>query len=433
MKSVASLLQFILLFGLVLILSLSCSGKSDSSNEQQLPQQQEQEAIKKYVQALDPVQRYSQLFLVNLEGNKEFYPVEKFQWGTETPSQDLIPGGYLFFSFNIAPTPQEVAAFTASIQTWCHSRGVVPPLLTLDQEGGSVSRLRSITSVLPSAGRVAQAVLSKSTPQFDLVQQLYASQAAQMKLLGFHMNLAPVAEATNRYNKDFLGSRSYGELPYMEDFAISAIEAFQSQGLAAVAKHFPGNTNDDPHTGLPEINLSQEDFQNLYLDPFQRVLTSGKPWALLMSHVMTAAHKTPACLSHFWVTETLRQQFGYQGLILSDDIFMAALEKNGFPPERAVVMAVEAGVDVIMLSEKKFSSVLKLLLDKSQEDLEFRSLLDRAAERVITAKIQTGLLGFQEGEGGLSLVPSPLQAWDETTFQKEFQRGQEVYKSLFGE
>jgi beta-N-acetylhexosaminidase len=153
-----------------------------------------------------------------------------------------------------------------------------------------------------------------------------------------------------------------------------------------------------------------------------------------MSHARTSAYdsETPACLSRFWVTEVLRQDFGYQGLILSDDIFMAALEKNGFPPEKAAIMAMEAGIDVIMLSEKKFGSVLQLLLDKSQKESEFKSLLDAAVERVIEVKIKAGLLSFQEEEGGLSLVcnESVTNHWNEAEFQNLFQQGQALFSTL---
>ena len=432
-----------------LCLFLSCSGKEGESKTKQtaessapsqeeiqrnLQQQQElqrqqaqQAAIQKFIQSLDPVQRYSQLFLVNLEGNTSFSPVESFQWG-ELPEQELIPGGYLFFSYNVANSPQEVASFTASIQSWCQQRGVLPPLLTLDQEGGFVNRLRGVTSSLPSAQTVA------TTMTASQAQQLYALQAAQMKLLGFHLNLAPVAEASSEYNQQFLDTRSFGNLSVTEEYAIAAISGFQQEELGSVVKHFPGNTNDDPHSGLPEIALSQQALQELYLEPFQKIISTGKPWALLMSHARTAAHdaETPACLSRFWVTEVLRQDFGYEGLILSDDIFMAALEKNGFPPEKAAIMAMEAGIDVIMLSEKKFGSVLRLFLDKSQKESEFKSLLDAAVERVIEVKIKAGLLSFQEEEGGLSLVctESAANHWNEAEFQNLFQQGQALFPAL---
>ena len=144
---------------------------------------QQEEAIRAFVQSLDPVQRYSQLFLVNLEGSRSFSPVESFQWG-DLPEEALLPGGYLFFSYNIAETPAQVAEFTASIQHWSQQRGMVPPLLAVDQEGGMVNRLRSVTSPLPSARQVAQSLTASQA------QSLYAAQAAQMSLLGFQMNLA---------------------------------------------------------------------------------------------------------------------------------------------------------------------------------------------------------------------------------------------------
>ena len=114
---------------------------------------------------------------------------------------------------------------------------------------------------------------------------------------------------------------------------------------------------------------------------------------------------------------------------------MAALEKNGFPPERSVMMAVEAGIDVIMLSEKKFGSVLKLILDRSREDENFKSLLDASVERILLAKVQAGLMSFQEDESGVSLVcnESVANHWNEVEFQNFYQQGQELYATALGE
>lgn len=428
-----------------LVLLASCGGRKEGRQPNQeaepgkpgpeVPQdtgslrlgQEEWAAVQSFVQGLAPVQRYSQLFLVNLEGDREFYPVESFWWG-ESPEQALIPGGYLFFSYNVADSAEEVASFTSSIQNYCLERGEVPPLLAVDQEGGDVSRLRRIASTLPSAQEVALAM------DCGQARELYAAQAAQLRLLGFHLNLAPVAEATNGHNSAFLDTRSFGSLPAMEDFARAAVAGFQEGGIGAVAKHFPGNTNDDPHTGLPEIALSREELQELYLEPFRRIIQQSSPWAVLMSHARTASHdkEHPACLSRYWVTEVLRGEFGYEGLVLSDDIFMAALEKNGFPPERSAMMAVEAGVDVIMLSEKKFGPVLRLLLDRSAADAEFKALLDAAVERVLTAKVRCGLLSFERSERGLELVAAQKEVWSQDEFQASYNQGMELYTAAFG-
>ena len=96
--------------------------------------------------------------------------------------------------------------------------------------------------------------------------------------------------------------------------------------------------------------------------------------------------------SNKWVTEILRNDFGYEGLIISDDILMAALSENGFPPQKAVIMAIEAGVDCIMISQKRFASSAQILYDKAQKDSDFLALLQKASFRVIKYKFNNGLL-----------------------------------------
>ena len=165
----------------------------------------------------------------------------------------------------------------------------------------------------------------------------------------------------------------------------------------------------------------------------EQPLKDVSPLGVLMSHARTSAYdsNTPACLSSFWVTDTVRNSYDYQGLIFSDDIFMAALEKNGFPPEKAVIMAIDAGVDVIMLSEKLFYSALELLLEKSREDVSFKEKLDRAAQRVIKAKIAMGLLEFKETEGDYQVQAVPTASFDEKSFADAYEAGVALYNAAF--
>lgn len=420
-------------------------------SEAEIRAQQEEKkdaAIRNFVEKLPEVQRYSQLFLVNLEGNTEYVPLEY------TPEGDLlVPGGYIFFSYNIADTPQQVAAFTASVQEYCTREAGVPVYLSLDQEGGDVSRLRGITSPLPSASAVAKNMTAEEA------QELYSLQGRQMAALGFHLNLAPVAEASFEENRDFLGTRSFGSPQDVETYVKACIAGFQQENIGTVVKHFPGNTNVDPHSGLPEIMLSEAELSDKYLNLFKKVLQGTgeenavsedvdsfldhnygeqplkgvRPLGVLMSHARTLAYdsNTPACLSSFWVTDTVRNSYDYQGLIFSDDIFMAALEKNGFPPEKAVIMAIDAGVDVIMLSEKLFYSALELLLEKSREDVSFKEKLDRATQRVIKAKIAMGLLEFKETEGDYQVQAVPTASFDEKSFADAYETGVALYNAAF--
>ena len=113
-----------------------------------------------------------------------------------------------------------------------------------------------------------------------------------------------------------------------------------------------------------------------------------------MSHARTTAidKGVPACLSKVWVTDILRNKYKYQGIIFSDDIFMGALADNGYPPSEAAVMAIDAGVDCIMISEKRFAKAGAVLYKKAKKDSEFAGKIDRAARKIIEYKVRTGLL-----------------------------------------
>ncbi len=343
-------------------------------------------AITSYLSQLSQTEKLAQLFLVNLQGNTDFEPVEY------KDDKAVIPGGYLFFSFNIGKNAEEIMHFSDSIASYCTQNALVPPYLSIDQEGGLVNRLRGITSSVPSCRTIATKYSEEEA------KALYDSQAKQLALLGFSLNLAPVAEVSDSDNSDFLGTRSYGDSTAVKTYASLAVKSYEENGIGTVLKHFPGNTNTDPHTGLPEIKLSDEELEKTVIEPFSHVINTASPSAVLMSHARTTAHDgdKPACFSHYWISQILRDKMQFQGLILSDDIFMAALEKNGYPPEKAVTMAIEAGVDCIMLSEKKFVNVLTVLEKKAAQDENFAHLLDDAVRRVIQYKIKAHILQITE-------------------------------------
>ena len=349
------------------------------------------EALKSYVASMPLENKIAQMFIENLEGCNSFRSYETV--GAMTGNKDespLVAGGYIFFSFNIAPDRQQMKLFTDSIRSYCEQYGIIQPYLCVDQEGGWVSRLKKLNPKLPSNEAVAQ--------NYDVNEsyQLYSEQAAGMKELGFDMNLAPVVEVCTDDNKEFLDGRSFGNLEDVIDYGRACINAYENRGIATVLKHFPGNTNTDPHTGLPEIMLSKTELEES-IESF-RQLVDYNPSAVLMSHARTKAvdQGVPACLSKVWVTDILRNEYGYKGLIISDDIFMGALADNGYPPETAAISAVEAGIDCIMISEKRFAKAAKVLYKRALQDQAFARKIDEAVTRILKYKIEAGLLDEQE-------------------------------------
>lgn len=358
-------------------------------------QKKQDSAITDFITSLSAEEKLSQIFIENLEGNTKFRSYETYNAiagnGNDTP---IVAGGYLFFSFNIAETREQQIAFMQSITDYCKQYNVILPFLAVDQEGGWVNRLKKLNTKLPDQETVAK--------NYDIsgAQELYANQAEQMKELGFHMNLAPVMEICTDDNKDFLDGRSFGNIEQTKTYGRACINGYENNGVGTVIKHFPGNTNTDPHTGLPEIKLSQTELE-VSIEPFIDVIDLN-PAGILMSHARTSAidSEHPACLSEVWVTELLRNKYNYQGIIFSDDIFMGALADNGYPPEKAVVMAIDAGIDCIMISEKRIAKPVRILYKKMQEDDVFAAKIDKAVERIIKYKLSIDLLHFEIDSNG---------------------------------
>ena len=341
-----------------------------------------------YIKNMPLENKIAQLFIENLEGNTKFRTYENMKAITDKDDDEerpLVAGGYLFFSYNIADSVQAQKDFNNSINDFCRQNKIIPPYLAVDQEGGWVSRLKKLNTKLPSNQDVAK---NNSIAQS---YEIYREQALQMQTMGFHMNLAPVIEVCTPDNEDFLDGRSFGSFEQVLNYGRACVNAYENNQIATVVKHFPGNTNTDPHTGLPEIKLSEADLKES-VRSFEEILKYN-PSAILMSHARTSAIDpgVPACLSKVWVTDILRNTYKYQGIIFSDDIFMGALADNGSPPEKAALMAIDAGVDCIMISEKRFGKAARVIYKKAQEDSDFAKKIDQALLRILEYKEKAGL------------------------------------------
>lgn len=383
----------------VMLLFLSCTDKQtklEIKKHQQFSQfnsyviqnqKENDEKLEKYFQNLTLEQKISQMFIENLEGCTKFRSYETVgKMNSTNDDTPLVAGGYLFFSYNIAETREKQKQFIQTIYDYCDENNLIYPYLAVDQEGGYVNRLKQLNDKLPSNKEVSQ------NCTITQAYSLYSNQAVQMKDLGFHMNLAPVIEVETADNADFLDGRSYGTLQNVIDYGRTCVNAYENNNLATVIKHFPGNTNTDPHTGLPEITLAKEELEQSILS-FKEILKYN-PTAILMSHARTSAidGNVPSCLSKVWVTDILRNEYNYEGIIFSDDIFMGALADNGYPPQKAVILAIQSGVDCIMISEKRFASSAKIVYEKAINDDDFLQRIDKASFRIIKYKYKNGLL-----------------------------------------
>lgn len=331
--------------------------------------------------SLTTAEKSSLVLMTGIDGKNSFSPALRAHY------KDTVPGAILLFRHNVADSAQSVRFFLSDCDFAFFELGSpFPALYAIDNEGGDVFRTAGITSRLPSARNVAQ----RLSP--DRARDLYRASGAQLSNLGIGLNLAPVTETLTKDNEPFLGTRTYGDsTETVAQYASAAVSGFQSAGVACALKHFPGNGIGDPHRGLPRLDVSLKILKERYVSPFKKTLAS-KPAAVLVSHVIVTAvdPERPFCLSEKGVTGLLRKNLRFDGLVITDDVAMSALSGNGYGTEKAAVLALRAGCDMIMTSAPDIRKVSSAIAHEAERDPSFSKRLDEAVGRVVEMKVKSG-------------------------------------------
>lgn len=388
----------------------------------------DEKSLNDYYETLSDEEKIGQLFLVSLDGNSK-ERVERIYNVNKT-----APGGYLLFAFNIPETSDETIEFLTALNNKFIENGRIPPFISIDHEGGVVNRLRTICSKLPSQLSVATKFTRKEA------SQLYELHGMQLRNLGILINLAPVVEVLTDENILFLDDRSYGSLQKVVDYSKAQISGMQKAGVLPVLKHFPGNTNNDPHTGLPVLQCDKATLYRDFLEPFSQ-LNDGTMTGVLVAHtVVPEIDVKPACLSEK-VINLLSEKSIYNGLIFSDDLLMKALIKNGYPVERSLIEAVNAGVNILMISTSSFDEYAEIILKEYQANPSFKEKVDESVKKILEWKVSCNLLertvaqtGFFEYAAEITL-PEPVSeiqiAERKSAFNDAYAEAAELYNSVW--
>lgn len=327
-------------------------------------------------------EKSSQVLMTGIDGKDAFpgYLLEHFR--------GVVPGAVLLFRYNIADSPGGVHDYLSSCdRAFLSLDSKTRVLFAIDHEGGDVFRTAGVTSRLPSAQFVADHLSPAEA------ENLYALSGTELDALGIGMNLAPVTECETPFNAAFLGTRAYSDrAETVALYARAAVRGYRSSGMLTVLKHFPGNGKGDPHAGLPRLDVSRKELLEKYAGTFKSVL-ADKPDAVLVSHIVVpSVDRVPFCLSRAGVTGILRGSLGFKGAIMTDDIAMAALSRNGYKPKDAAIAALRAGCDMIMTSDRDIRSIASAIAHTADSDPEFAKRLDDAVSRILAMKARAGLV-----------------------------------------
>ncbi len=291
------------------------------------------------------------------------------------------PGGVILFGRNLED-PEQAAHLTNALQKLVLK---MPLLVSIDQEGGRVARLPKDFTIFPGQGALGQA----GTP--DLAYAFAEVTARELRAIGVNMDLTPVLDVHTNPRNPIIGDRAFGPDPELvETLGLAVVAGLQDNGVLACGKHFPGHgdTAADSHKELPTVAHGIDRLRDIELRPFVHCFQNGLA-AVMTAHVRYSAldPEAPATLSPAILTDLLRTQLRFKGLVLTDDLEMHAIIDH-YGIEEAAVRALKAGADILLICKDHdrqvaaMEAVYRAVKDGDVTELQ----VEHALLRVLEAK-----------------------------------------------
>jgi beta-N-acetylhexosaminidase len=321
-----------------------------------------------------------QLFMVGLPG-------PELDDSTKQLIKEFRINNFIYFKRNVE-SPQQLKQLSVDLRMVCLKNGLAPPLIAIDQEGGTVARLPPPFTQFPDARKLADS----ANPVKALAD--YARVCSEELLdIGVNMNLAPVLDVCETGKNLFMERRALGGNPEeVGRLGVTIIKTMQDNGLAACGKHFPGlgAVIVDPHFKLPQVGRTKAEMLGVDIPPFRQAIKSGVA-ALMTSHTIYQEldDDNPATLSKLILTGMLRKDMGYGGVIITDDLEMGAIENEG-AIEKAALQAFEAGADILLVchSHDKVIAALNYISEAARMAPEVLDRIGESVQRVSLMKRQ---------------------------------------------
>ncbi len=270
------------------------------------------------------------------------------------------PGGVILFTQNLE-NEEQAKTLISDIKKLSEDVTGLPPFVCVDQEGGRVARLPKDMPKFPTARSLGE------DGSYDQTFEVYEGIGKALARLGINVDFAPVVDLDTNKNNPVIGDRSFGADPALvSTLGMAAIRGLRSKGVLSCAKHFPGHgdTSLDSHLALPEDTRPQGRFLETELAPFKMAIREDVDM-IMTAHVVYPSFdkEYPATLSRKIVTDLLRMELEYDGVIVSDDLDMKAI-CDRWEDGEAISLAVKAGADMALVCHqgKRQENVYEKLL-----------------------------------------------------------------------
>ena len=383
-------------FPLFVTLAALCllSACKTGNNKTALPKADE-DAVRAQLSSMTLREKVGQLFCVRPESldpvfqnsseGMMAYQMQAVNEETKAFAAQYPVGGVTLFSHNI-DNPAQLKAFTQALHALPGT-----PLVSVDEEGGRVARVGGNLNFdvprIPAMGKVGATG--------DPAQAYEAGKAIghYLKEYGFDIDFAPVADVNTNPQNIVIGDRAFSSDPKIAaPMVVNYMKGLHEEGVAACIKHFPGHgdTSGDSHKGYVETSKTWEELLNCEMVTFKAAIKAGAP-LIMTAHVSlpnVIGDKTPGTLSSLILTDKLRKELGYKGIIITDAMGMGAISQH-YDKAQSAVMCLKAGADIVLMPEDlplAFEAVVKAVEDGTLSE----ERIDESVRRVLALKQSLG-------------------------------------------
>jgi beta-N-acetylhexosaminidase len=342
---------------------------------EEIPNQQENQTISEIISKMNLEDKIGQMILAGIDGTT-------MDANTKNLISQIHVGGIIFYANNFE-TPEQTVQLVNQLKAG--NRSILPLFLSADQEGGRVARLPGGLVNFPPNNQIGQV----NDPEFSYKVGTLLGQ--ELKEFGLNLDFAPVLDINSNPGNPVIGDRSFGNnAEVVSTLGIQTMKGIQSQNVIPTIKHFPGHgdTSVDSHLELPIVNKSLKELKELELIPFEHAINDGADVVMVAHILLPELDKiNPASMSKAVITDLLRKQLSFTGVIITDDMTMGAIIEH-FDIGKAAVESVKAGSDIILVGHD-YNNIVKITssLKTAVENGEISDQrLNESIERIIQLK-----------------------------------------------
>jgi len=340
------------------------------------------QAIRGYMESMTLHEKISQMIIATPESMTGVKPTYNAGDITQAAFEKYPVGGVVIFAPNVV-SEQQLIDFTTGIQEYSS----IPLFISADEEGGQVTRLKKLD--IHEIGPM----LSYEDQGEEAAYANAVTLANALKKYGLNTDFAPVADVLTNPTNKVIGDRAYST--DFETAAIlvpAAVRGFHDSGVACSVKHFPGHggTKEDSHNTPAYVHRTLDELVNNEFKPFVAGINAGADMVMMGHLIVPELDDLPASMSTVIVTDVLRGDLGFDGVVITDSLMMSAVSKE-FTVSEIAVTSVDAGVDILLAPSDVAATISALKAAVKSGDIP-ESRIDDSVERILRAKINSGIM-----------------------------------------